>query len=266
MSKLIIIKLGGSVITYKNRLKPAVRRIVINHLSEQIASLYKTGKYQMIVVHGTGSFGHLIAKKHNLIANIKTAEERLLCAQVAAKIAKLNLLVVSSLQKKLIPAISVPPHAFITQSQGKIVSFDVSIIKRLLGTDGVPILYGDFVFDNKQGYSILSSDIITVYLAKNLGADQIIFLSDVDGIFDSDPKTNKKAKIIPEITNKNLKQVLKGLTSTNGHDVTGQMKGKIMAIKNTLPLMPVLLVNGLKQQNLTLALDKVQVRTRLYFE
>lgn len=264
--KLIIIKLGGSVVTYKNRSRPTIRRIVINHLSEQISALYKSDKYQIIIVHGTGSFGHLIAKKHNLVQSIKNAKKRMLCSIAAAKIAQLNLLIISSLQKNSVPAISIPPHAFITQSQGKIMNFDVNLIKKLLDSNGVPILYGDFVFDHTQGYSIISSDIITAYLAKNLGAEQIIFLSDVDGIFDSDPKTNKKAKIIPEITNKNLKQVLKGLTSSNGHDVTGQMKGKIMAIKNTLPYMPVLLVNGLKQRNLFSALDKFQVGTRLYFE
>ena len=66
---LIIIKLGGSVVTYKDSPTPKARLSTIKNLSEELSKLHKN--YQLIIVHGAGSFGHPLAKKYRLTEGLE---------------------------------------------------------------------------------------------------------------------------------------------------------------------------------------------------
>jgi len=57
---LIILKLGGSIITKKESKEPLVDHDNLNRISKEIASSSFEG---LIIVHGAGSFGHPFAKK-----------------------------------------------------------------------------------------------------------------------------------------------------------------------------------------------------------
>ena len=52
----------------------------------------------------------------------------------------------------------------------------------------VPVLHGDAVFDDVQGCTILSGDIVVEKLAISLRPQHVAFLTDVPGIFDRCPK------------------------------------------------------------------------------
>lgn len=261
-TKLIIIKLGGSVVTKKDSKIPQVRNSVITRIAHEIKQLSQE-KYQFILVHGAGSFGHPIVKKYNLHLGMKTDEQKLAFSQTQQNMLKLNSIIMKHLLEANISATSFPPHNFVVQSAGKLNYLELGMIKKYLVNNQIPILFGDMVLDDKWGCSVLSGDTIVSYLAKKLKADQVIFLSDVDGISDSDPKKNPQAKLIPQITNKNLKQVLKGLTPTERVDVTGEMQGKILAIKRDLSKIPVYVINGLKDDTLSKAVRQNDIGTRL---
>ena len=68
----ILLKLGGSLITKKNSEIP---KINIANL-ERIGELLDNNKYDLIVVHGAGSFGHPIAEKFNLINGLDESPEQ----------------------------------------------------------------------------------------------------------------------------------------------------------------------------------------------
>ena len=70
--KLILLKFGGSIITYDDQFESYKKGTVID-LVKQIDQL--TNEYQFIVVHGAGSFGHYHAKKHDLKNGFKTEEQ-----------------------------------------------------------------------------------------------------------------------------------------------------------------------------------------------
>ncbi len=91
----------------------------------------------------------------------------------------------------------------------------------------VPMCSGDVVADKELGFSIVSGDQIATYLAKELNASKVIFGSDVDGIFTSDPKQDKDAELIPIIKSTDVEKILKKfVTETTAKDVTGAMLGK----------------------------------------
>lgn len=262
---LVIIKLGGSVITNKAETKPSPRISVINSLVQQIAKLYKSSQHAIILVHGAGSFGHPLAKKYELHKGMKTTEQKVGFGLTTQSMLALNALLMESILRRGVPAVSIPPHTLAMQSEGKLKNFNWQIIGEYLVSNQVPVLFGDGVLDDKWGCSILSGDTIASYLAQRLKAKKVIFLSDVDGIFDIDPKKNRSAKLISEITNRNLREVLKGIEQNNPHDVSGEMRGKILAIKKHLTGVEVNIANGLKSGILTGIMQNKKVGTRLLF-
>ena len=155
--------------------------------------------------------------------------------------------------------------AVATTANGKINTFNITAVKNLLSQNIIPVMSGDVVSDSKKGISILSGDQIVVFLAKKLSAKQIIFVSDVDGVFDKNPKTHKDAKLIKEINRTNYKQVLSVMKTHNTNDITGEMKGKILAIKKNTEGTPVIIANGFKKGMLMQALGGANFGTRLLF-
>ena len=261
-NKLIIVKLGGSVVTFKDSPVPKARISAINRLSKEIFGVYKQG-FKIILVHGAGSFGHPLAKKYNLTQGLKDETSCIGFTETALAMLQLNQIIIKSLQKIGLPAVSLPPHTFITQTNNRLDNFDTSIINNFVKKGFVPVLYGDPVIDKKIGCSILSGDVIIPYLAKKLKAEKIIFLTDVDGIFTDDPRKNPQAKLLKRIGNKNLQKVLAFLKSSGRDDVTGEMNGKILSLMNAGLRCPATVTNGLKPNNLIAAVLGKQVGTKL---
>lgn len=260
---LIIVKLGGSTITYKSSSKPRLRSETIKNLAKELAVVYK--KYQLIIVHGAGSFGHPLAKKYRLTEGLKYKNSLEGFSKTATVMLKLNEIITGYLIKAGLPTVTLLPRGFITQTNGRMNPFDFSIIESILAKNLVPILSGDVVLDSRLGCSIISGDTIVAFLAKKLKAIKVIYLSDVDGIFDSDPKKNKKAKLIKEVDSDNLSLVLKGLKSSGRDDVTGEMEGKIKEIARNFPGVEVYITNGLKKANLQKILAGKSIGTKICF-
>jgi isopentenyl phosphate kinase len=251
---LIIIKLGGSVITRKESSKPVFRKRVVKRLCREIYDAKKKLKFNLILIHGAGSFGHPYAKKFSLNKGYLNSESAIGIALTKRAVLELNFLIVRELVNIGINAVFVEPSAIVETSKNKIKKFDTRFIKSLLSVGVVPILSGDVVFDDIKGIAILSGDQIASYLAKKLKAKKVIFVSDVNGVFDKDPKTHKGARIIRTINNDNYKDIIKQMKTNDSSDVTGEMKGKILAIRNDLLRTKVIIVNGQKRNNVLKAL------------
>ena len=263
--KLLVIKLGGAVVTYKDSPTPKARSETIRSLSKEIKQLSKAG-YKIILVHGAGSFAHSMVKKHHLNLGMKYKRQKYIFGKVIQRMLKLNGIIMGNLQKNGVSAVSLPPHTFITQTAGNLDQFDVSLIRQYLKKKLIPVLFGDMVLDDKWGCSVISGDAVACFLAKKLKADQVIFLSDVDGIYTADPNKNSKARLIPEVNNSNINQVLKGLSPTERDDVTGEMQGKILAIKKDLKSVPTIVADGLKENILIKIAHNEQIGTKLLLD
>jgi len=91
----------------------------------------------------------------------------------------------------------------------------------------MPVLYGDAVLDTKLGFTILSGDQLISYLASKLHAERIVVGVDVDGVYDSDPKTDGNSRLLKNLTLQDLKKLRTKLGKPTLSDVTGGMLGKI---------------------------------------
>ena len=241
---MIILKLGGSVITNKTKIKTFKNKLM-DSLSE---SIKKSGK-QMIIVHGAGSFGHILAKKYELNDGYKNNGQIKGFSETHEMVQSLNTLVLKSLVKYNIPAVSVPTHSIVKLDNHKLVKIDFKLFEDYLERQFIPVTFGDVVLDKKLVFSICSGDLLVEALAKYFKPEKVIFAIDEDGLYTSNPKIDKKAKLIVKTTFKKLEELS---TILDKHaDVTGGMSGKINTIKSISKLgIETVLLNGNKPERL----------------
>jgi len=227
---LIILKLGGSSITDKKSAEPKTRPDVISRLAKEVAEAYAGQKFSLVIVHGAGSFGHGIVKKTGIDKGLHNDEQLLAFAEVQRLQNVLNSLVTQALIESGVPAMPCQASSHAILENGRIIKMDTETIKKLVERGMVPVLYGVPAYDTVKGCSILSGDQIAPYVAKKLGAAKIIHGTNVDGIFTSDPNTDKNARHIKLITTENIEEVKKMLGGSATTDVTGGMAGKVQEL------------------------------------
>jgi isopentenyl phosphate kinase len=215
-----LVKLGGSVITDKSRLR-TFRRSSCDRLAAEMSSV----KGPLAIVHGAGSFGHIEAKKHSLHKGFKDDSQVRHVAAVQRDVRELNLKVLGSLISKGIKAVSIPPAAAATFKGGAILSFEPETFKQVFELGLAPVTFGDVVPDESMGFSICSGDLMMEALAGSFSPELVIFCADVDGVFDRDPKRSSRARLIPELNRSALAELRR--TEAKHADVTGSIYGKI---------------------------------------
>ncbi len=214
MADLTILKIGGSVITYKEDEK-RLKRDVIDQVTKEIADASTKG---LILVHGAGSFGHPQAARHLETEN-SVGKNAFAVFDINKTVMELNRVFVSSLVEHGAPALPLHPMNFTLLENGRIHTMMLDHIEVMLKQGSIPVLHGDAVFDLKRGYAILSGDQIVSYLAGKLQAKRVGLGVNVDGVL------NTNGKVIEHITHQNVDEIEFGGGAAN--DVTGAMKGKV---------------------------------------
>ncbi|OGS55316.1 MAG: hypothetical protein A3K60_00500 [Euryarchaeota archaeon RBG_19FT_COMBO_56_21] len=217
---MILVKLGGSVITDKSRLK-TFRKASCDRLCTELGQARKA----LAVVHGAGSFGHIEAKKHALHKGYRSDSQIQAVASVQRDVRELNLKVLGSLLDSGIRAVSVPPASAGSFSGGKLRSFSKAPFEMQLDLGLTPVSFGDVVPDRTMRFSICSGDLMMEALAKAFKPKLVVFCADVDGVFDRDPKRNPRAELITEFDESSLRSMRR--TEARHADVTGSIYGKL---------------------------------------
>ena len=236
--KMIVIKLGGSVITDKSK-KSFFKKEIMDRLSSEI----KKANKQVIIVHGAGSFGHILAKEYSLNEGFKNNEQLKGFSLTHAMVQKLNLLVLNSLHENDITAVSIPPHIILKLDNHKPIKMNYEIFKDYLENGFTPLTFGDVALDNKLGFSICSGDLLMELISSSFKPEKVIFVLDEDGLYTSNPKIDENAKFIEKSTIDELDNLI---APSNSHaDVTQGMIGKIATIKNIANMgIETVMVNG----------------------
>ena len=219
---MILIKLGGSVITDKREYRKFNRDVVARLCSE----IKESGK-NVVVVHGAGSFGHVLAKRHDLNSGVSSEDQIPAVAQVCFDVRELNSMIVRELNVAGIPSISVPPGSCFMMSDRRISFGDGEVIRSMMDKGIMPVMFGDVVQDHKLGFAICSGDQIMERLAELREFERIIFVSDIDGLFDEDPKDNPNARLYGTVDMGTLESVRSGSLVD---DVTGGVYEKMMSM------------------------------------
>jgi isopentenyl phosphate kinase len=233
---LLLMKLGGSVITFKDKpLSPNFK--AINDLSRALASV----QMPAVFVHGGGSFGHYWSIKYKMHTRPDAYDLRGISIVHESMIA-LNEIIVNSLIKQGANPYAVMPSMFTNGLRP--ITTKIKELSSIAKGGMIPITFGDVVHVDGRNYSIFSGDALMTILARVLMPAKTIFLVNVDGLY----KDAKTLEIIREINNTTYKSIEFSKMLT---DVTGGMSRKIReAFKIAASGIDVLLLNGLKPQRI----------------
>lgn len=248
---IMFVKLGGSLITDKQGVN-AFRKTVATRIAGEIASaLDAAPDLRLLIGHGSGSFGHVVAHKYGTRNGVSSPEQWRGFAEVATTAAALNHLMAHALQSAGVPVWRVQPSASARSRDGQLVSMATHALAVALDQGIVPLVYGDVSLDEVRGGTIISTEAIFFYLAqhlaKHLPVSRILLLGEVDGVYDQAGVT------IREITPSTLPDVEAALGGSAGTDVTGGMETKVrdmVALVSALPHLTIRILNGTQPDNL----------------
>jgi len=255
-SKIIVIKIGSSLLIDENK---KIRKKWLSEFSKDIKDLLNQNKRIIIVSSGAIAMG---CKKLNLSKrNLKLDKSQAVAS--IGQIELMNLFTETFLKNKI--NISQILLTLEDTEQRRRALNAKRTFENLFQLNFVPIVNeNDSIATSEIKYG--DNDRLASRVAQISAADALILLSDVEGLYTTNPKINKNAELLKEIKNidKNIEQIS---TKSVGEHGTGGMKTKIdaakicqlsgciMAIANGLPLRPIKKI--IEKNNCTWFLPKI---------
>ncbi len=218
---LRFVKLGGSLITDKMQAYTPQLETIARLAEEVRRALDAEPELQLLLGHGSGSFGHWAAEPYGTAEGVRTRAEWRGYAEVAAAAARLNRIVTDAFLEAGVPVLSLQPSASARCRDGRLISLDTHPIRHAFTHRLVPLVYGDVALDEVRGGTIASTEDLFVYLADELEPDRVLLLSRVPGVLDVD------GRVISRITPDDLPDLREALSGSEAVDVTGGMADKV---------------------------------------
>ena len=223
-SRLVFLKLGGSLITDKDR--PHTPRLeVLQRLAGEIASaLAQDQDLRILLGHGSGSFGHVPASKYLTRLGVRSASQWSGFIEVWREAAELNHIVLQALEQASLPAMAFPPSSMVLARQGAVEKWELEPLLQALEHNLLPVVNGDVVFDAVLGGTILSTEDLFAHLAGILRPASLLLAGNEPGVWADFPT---RASLLPEITPQSFTQVEPKVSGSESTDVTGGMVVKV---------------------------------------
>lgn len=220
-AKRIVIKIGTNTLTKNGGIDAAY----VRQVAGQISSVLKTGRQVVIVTSGAIGMG---AGQLVLSGQVKETKMRQACAAIGQP------LLMAEYRKSFlrygVTVAQVLLTADVLNNRKTYLNLRNSI-ETLLKLSVVPVLNeNDSVSTEEIGSAFGDNDRLSALVASKIDADLLIMLTDIDALYDKDPRRFADAKPIPavfEITEE-IAQTAGGKGSELG---TGGMKTKIEAAK-----------------------------------
>jgi glutamate 5-kinase len=130
----------------------------------------------------------------------------------------------------------------------------------LLSLGCIPIVNENDAVSTDELTKFGGNDILSAYVAMLVNADILINLSDVDGLYDSDPRTNPDARIISRVDDISVVEKCAGGAGTDRG--TGGMEAKLGAARMvTEKGIPMFIMQGDRPEILYELLDGAHIGT-----
>ncbi|MGC9009224.1 MAG: isopentenyl phosphate kinase [Sulfolobales archaeon] len=225
MLRPVVLKIGGSLITDKN--KPLTPRLdVMNRIAREIYRAWSEDQISIILIHGGGSFGHYMASKVLTERRIIDQEGFSL---IAWSMTELNRLFTEKLLSMKLPVVQICTRG-ITYEWGGELRINLDVLKELISVNLIPVLFGDVII-SERGFRILSGDDLAWRIAMEIGSEWVLFATNVEGIYEKPPEKGGR-EVIRVLRLSEEKNIVLG--SSEGIDVTGGMLSKILSGREAL--------------------------------
>ncbi len=220
--KRIVVKVGSSSLTHQETGRLDLRKLEI--LIRELCDLHNQGKEVILVSSGAIAVGRAVA-------GLKEKPSKLAVKQACAAIGQCRLMMIY--QKLFSEYNQIAAQVLMTK---KTVVDNLSrhnahnTFLELLQLGVIPIVNEN---DTVATYEIEfgDNDSLSAIVAALVDADLLILLSDIDGLFTDDPRTNPNAEFIEEVQELNEEFMSMGKGTTGSNVGTGGMATKMMAAK-----------------------------------
>lgn len=222
--KKVVIKIGTHLLTKQGTIE--IDAGYIRRIAAQISALLKTGRQVVIITSGAIGMG---AGRLALTGKVKDTKMRQACAAIGQPLLMAEYR--KSFARYGITVAQVLLTAEVLNNRKTYLNLRNSI-ETLLKLSVVPILNeNDSVSTDEIGSAFGDNDKLSALVASKTDADLLIMLSDIDALYDKDPRKFPDARPIPtvhEITDGLLRNA--GAKGSSMY-ATGGMKTKIEAAK-----------------------------------
>lgn len=221
--KRIVVKVGSSSLIHKETGKLDLRKVEV--LVRELSDLHNQGKNVVLVTSGAVAVG-------STVLGLKERPKELKVKQACSAVGQARLMMI---YQKLFSEYN-QTAAQILMTKNTMVNnvnrmHARNTFEELLRLDAIPVVNEN---DSISSYELEfldafgDNDTLSAVIAALIGADLLILLSDIDGLFTDDPNTNPDAKFIDtvETLDEKLLSMGKGSVSKVG---TGGMATKLTA-------------------------------------
>ncbi len=166
----------------------------------------------------------------------------------------LNRFVMEALRQAGVPALALAPVSAVTAREGKVSRWDLTPLKSAVSAGLVPVVYGDVVFDEARGGTILSTEDLFEHLARELRPGRILLAGLEGAVWADFPERTIR---VERITPASFNEVRAGVGQSHGADVTGGMESKVrqmLGLATEIPGLTAQIFGGEEPGNLQKAL------------
>lgn len=268
--KLHFLKLGGSLITDKNQAHTPRPETLARLVNEIAATRLQDPDLKIVLGHGSGSYGHVVAKKFGTRQEVRNPHEWQGFAEVWGEAIALNRLVMDALRVAGLPAIAFPPVASVTARDAQVLDWNLTPLSLALRAGLLPVVFGDVVFDLERGGTILSTEDLFAHLAKHLpqlaglAPGRVLLAGIEEGVWEDFPACTR---LIKQITPQSFADLSVSVSGSLAADVTGGMASKVqhsLALVQEIPQLEVWIFSGEKPGAVRKALSGQRVGTIIH--
>lgn len=248
----IVVKVGTSTLTHETG-RINIRRV--ENLCKVLSDIKNAG-HELILV-SSGAIGLGVGK-----LNMKKRPEDMPTKQAAAAIGQCELMYLYDKQfmqyNHIIAQILITGMDFENEQSKE--NFQ-NTTNRLLDLGVMPVINeNDSIVTDE--ISVGDNDTLAAIVAKTVQADMLILLSDIEGLYTADPRTDKNAEIIDVVFS--VTPEIHELAGTKGTELgTGGMVTKLHAAEIAMEAgIDMIITNGANPENLYRILDGEKVGTK----
>lgn len=250
----IVIKIGTSTLTYANG---AVNIRRIEMLCRAISDMKNAGNEVILV--SSGAIGMGVGKLH-----LPKRPTDIATKQAAAAVGQCELMYIYD--KEFAAHNHTVAQILLTapdlECEDRHAKFDATVNK-LLELSVIPIINENDTISTEE-IEFGDNDTLSARIAASVGADLLVLLSDIEGLYTADPRKDAGATLIPEV--RELTDEVMALGSGAGSELgTGGMQTKLRAARiATAAGCDMIITNGAYPERLYAVLDGAAVGTRFY--
>lgn len=218
----IVVKIGTATITKQG--KGTIDSAYIYHVAEQFSELVREGKQLILVTSGAIGMG---ARQLGLTKRVTEVRVRQACAAIGQP------LLMDEYRRAFAVFDMTSAQLLVTRDEWDDRASYLNLrktVETLLEHQVIPVFNeNDSVSTAEIGNAFGDNDRLSAYVASKIDAELLIILSDVDSLYDSDPRENPLAKPIPYV--KEISAEHLAAAGERGSEFsTGGMKTKLAAV------------------------------------